>query len=977
MVAAPARAAPWSRRGDNRYLRGNMRPLTALSTVAALLAGVLGVAGAGSAAGPGHTVIPSAAPSSATPAFGSGKVNTIVQVGSTVVAGGTFSSVTPPGGSQRSVTGAAAFNASTGQLVDGFDPELNGDVEQVLVGPTAGTVYLAGSFTRVDGVAQSHVTLLDVATGEVVAGFRPAATNGRVNALTMARDRLVLGGTFTTAGGQAHRGLASLDPHTGALDPLMDVQVTGHHNDTGGGAQGAVGVRQLEATSAGDRIAVVGNFKQADGLARDQLVVLDVSPSDASVDSDWRTRRYEPYCYSWAFDSYMRGLAVSPDDSFFVVTTTGGGNPGTLCDAASRFEFDATGQDVQPTWVSNSGGDTLWGVDVTENAVYVGGHQRWMNNADGRDSNAQGSVPRPGLAALDPDSGVPLSWNPGRNPRGTAAFAIHATPTGVWVGSDTVWVGNRQYRRQRLAFFPLAGGEAPASETVPTLPADVHLGGGRVPGLDTVDFDGTNPGARTSVDARDVDWNSVRGAFLVGDTLFYARTDGYLYRRVFTADGTGLAERVDPYNDPAWSEVDTGSNNTYRGRVPSLYGQLSSLTGIFYDADRIYYTRTNDSQLYWRWFNADSGIVGSQQFTASGGRSWSDTGGMFLDGDRLYVVSRSTGTLSSLPFEAGPQGTPSPVDSSTDWRANATFIGPSGGGAPQNQPPTADFTVDCAYLVCSVNGSGSVDPEGPISSYAWDFGDDATGSGRTAEHEYPAAGTYTMTLEVTDAGGATDTTSRTVTVSEEPAPPVGDVGFRASASAAGNNANPSVVVPGGVQPGDLLILAGSYQSGGSLSDPAGWARADSASTQGLESTVWTRTATAADAGSRVTTPLGSRLKFALTLGAYTGTAPDALAAIASATDAGSGTHQAPIVDAPAGAWTVTVWTEKSSNTTSWSVPDGVTTREEAVGAGGGRIAALYADSGGPLPAGERGGQTATTDGSGRGIAWTLAIRPGA
>jgi PKD repeat protein len=953
---------------------GIMRPFTALSAVTALMGSVLTLAGPASAAGPGHTVLPSPVPAATSPGFGNGKVATIVQVGSTVVAGGTFSTVTPPGGAQRSVTGVAAFSASTGQLVSGFAPELNGDVEHVQAGPLPGTVYLAGSFTRVDGVAQSHVTLLEIATGEIVDGFRPAATNGRVNALTMARGRLVLGGNFTTAGGQAHRGLATLNATTGALDPLMDVQVTGHHNDRGSGAQGAVGVRQLEATSDGERIAVVGNFKQVDGLARDQLVVLDVSPTDASVDPDWRTRRYEPYCFYWAFDSYMRGVAVSPDDSYFVVTTTGGGNPGTLCDAAARFEFDASGQDIQPTWVANSGGDTLWGVDVTENAVYVGGHQRWMNNADGRDSNGQGSVPRPGLAALDPDSGVPLSWNPGRNPRGTAAFAIHATTAGVWVGSDTVWIGNRQWRRNRLAFFPLAGGSAPASESVPTLPADVHLGGGRVSGLATVEFDGSTPGARTSVDVRDIDWNTVRGAFVVGDTLFYARTDGYLYRRVFTADETGPAERIDPYNDPFWSDVDTGSNNTYRGRVPALYGQLSSLTGIFYDADRIYYTRTNDSQLYWRWFNADSGIVGSQQFTASGGRSWSDTGGLFLDGNQLYVVSRSTGRLSSLPFDGGPQGAPTLVDSSTDWRANAVFIGPSADAPPANEPPTAAFTVDCEHLACSLDASGSTDPEDALAGYAWDFGDGKQGTGRTTNHTYAAGGSYTVTLEVTDAAGATATTTRTVSVSDPP-PTSSDIAFRASASAAGNNVNPSVAIPGGVRAGDLLVLVGGYQSGGAVSDPAGWTRVDAATTQGLDSVVWTRTATASDAGSRVVTPLASRLKFSLTLGAYTGTAPDAVAAIASAADATTNAHRSPTVQAPAGAWVVSAWTEKSSSTTAWTAPAGMTAREQAVGAGGGRIAALCADSAGPVASGTQGGQVATTDGSGRGIAWTMALRP--
>ena len=53
-------------------------------------------------------------------------------------------------------------------------------------------------------------------------------------------------------------------------------------------------------------------------------------------------------------------------------------------------------------------------------------------------------------------------------------------------------------------------------------------------------------------------------------------------------------------------------------------------------------------------------------------------------------------------------------------------------------------------------------------SFAWDFGDGATGSGANAQHVYAAAGTYTVTLTVTDDAGATGTTVSTVTVTDPP-----------------------------------------------------------------------------------------------------------------------------------------------------------------------------------------------------------------
>ena len=40
---------------------------------------------------------------------------------------------------------------------------------------------------------------------------------------------------------------------------------------------------------------------------------------------------------------------------------------------------------------------------------------------------------------------MPLAWNPGRNPRGAGAYALLATPQGLYVGSDTNYIGNYQY----------------------------------------------------------------------------------------------------------------------------------------------------------------------------------------------------------------------------------------------------------------------------------------------------------------------------------------------------------------------------------------------------------------------------------------------------------------------------------------------------------------------------------------------------
>ena len=130
----------------------------------------------------------------------------------------------------------------------------------------------------------------------------------------------------------------------------------------------------------------------------------------------------------------MRDVDFSPDGSYFVIAATGGPNVGTLCDTAARWNTSDTGTALQPAWVDVTGGDTLSAVAITGAAVYIGGHQRWMNNYYGiGQRRARRRVDRPGIAALDPSNGVPFSWNPGKD-RGAGVFALMGTNDGPMDG---------------------------------------------------------------------------------------------------------------------------------------------------------------------------------------------------------------------------------------------------------------------------------------------------------------------------------------------------------------------------------------------------------------------------------------------------------------------------------------------------------------------------------------------------------------
>lgn len=108
--------------------------------------------------------------------------------------------------------------------------------------------------------------------------------------------------------------------------------------------------------------------------------------------------------------------------------------------------------------------------------------------------------------------------------------------------------------------------------------------------------------------------------------------------------------------------------------------------------------------------------------------------------------------------------------------------------APQDtQAPTAVLTAPEAAFqgdALSFSAAGSSDDRG-IVSYAWDFGDGKTTSGKSVTHAYTAGGTYTVTLTLRDAAenetsktqavtvtAAADNTPVTVTVLDEAGTPL-------------------------------------------------------------------------------------------------------------------------------------------------------------------------------------------------------------
>lgn len=1070
-----------------------------LPLLLALALSVVGLLPPAQADSPGGRLVSEVA-ASGTPHVLDGQVNAVAKVGDTVILAGTFSQARNDSGDTSTLTrnGLLAFSASTGKISTTFTPNPNAGVTSVIPAGDGSTVYVAGTFTSIGGVNRQRIARVRVSDGAVVTAFDAGSVTGAVKDLNLAGGRLWAAGAFTHIKGRGQKALATLDPTTGSPTPFMSLPVDGNHN------AGATQVLDLDITPDGSRLVAIGNFDTLAGVQNHQLLSLDLTGATAAP-GPFRTDFYLTAC-SRSFYTYMRDVDFSPDGSYFVVGTTGAyGGPDVACDTVARFETASTGR-VAPSWIDSSGGDTTWGVEVTDDAVYVGGHQRWWNNPFAGDRAGQGAVSREGIAALDPTNGLPYSWNPGRA-KGIGVFDFLLAEEGLYVASDTDRIGDLQYKG-RIARLPRAGLVLPALHT-PTLPADVYSAGPvdaaataanarvlyrvnarglRMPARDAAvatarqevldtdlrtassytqrqwDFkvpegtkvdvrlryasavagSGSTDGApvvnalsagaapvstvrhvpvrsdgnvdvavanalhgqkvrslsvlRTaapaaaapvgslssrrfsdgSVGASTVapdggqDWDDVRGAFMVDGDLYVATSDGSFDKRTF--DGTTYGP-VTP--------VDTADRLV---ALTDWHNDIRSATGMFFDNGRIYFTRADTDQLFYRYFTPQSGIVGARRLVASTGVAGFDARtvrGMFVTPTSLYWAT-SDGTLrksawaqgaqSGFPVAGTAQAVSGPSVDGASWGARAMFVhqGPTGA---EEVAPTASFTQTCTTLTCSFDATGSTSPGASVASYSWTMGDGSTATGATPTHTYDGPGTRTVTLTVTSSNGRTGTTSRQVTVAEAPAATVSFVDAnRASANATTHR----VTVPSGVQAGDTILLYLTLNnSNATPAAPAGWTLLDSVNGAGVIGRSWTRTATAADAGSTVTITTSAFAKSDLAVQAYrgSGAAGVTVTAHAASLDSVSGTtHTAPTVTAGEGDWVVTQWISKSSVATSWTVPAGTVRRGGLNGAGGGRLTSLGVDTGAGVGAGTRGGTAATSSASvSRTVMFTTAV----
>jgi PKD repeat protein len=77
-------------------------------------------------------------------------------------------------------------------------------------------------------------------------------------------------------------------------------------------------------------------------------------------------------------------------------------------------------------------------------------------------------------------------------------------------------------------------------------------------------------------------------------------------------------------------------------------------------------------------------------------------------------------------------------------------------------------------VAVSFSGAASSDLQGETLSYAWNFGDNSTGTGATPTHTYATSGTYTVSLTVTNTSNLSNTATSKATIAAQP--PIANAG---------------------------------------------------------------------------------------------------------------------------------------------------------------------------------------------------------
>jgi hypothetical protein len=358
-----------------------------------------------------------------------GRVSAVAFSGTTAYLGGSFTSVTERSGTARARAGLAAIDTTTCDLLP-WTARADGAVNALAV--AAGSVYLGGTFTHVNGSARSYLAAVSAADG-TLRSFNPGV-DSPIRALAATSSTVFAGGDLTRVGTAARNGLAAFDASSGAL--------------VGGWAPSVNrAVNALAVSADGSSLYLGGTFTRVnDDTSRQRLAAVSTS---TGAPTSFRPSVPDPVL---AVDADARGVYV------------GTGGPG-----GHLLLLNLDGSAKWPTFQTDGG---VQAVAVSGDSVYAGGHFGSYcvgNTGGGSPFVCTTPLKRSKLMEVSLSAGTVTSWAPELNSaHGVLAADVDASGA-LWAGGDFTQVDG-DGSQAHLAVFPASGTTPPPTQTAPSAP---------------------------------------------------------------------------------------------------------------------------------------------------------------------------------------------------------------------------------------------------------------------------------------------------------------------------------------------------------------------------------------------------------------------------------------------------------------------------------------------------------------------------
>lgn len=344
-----------------------------------------------------------------------------VQSDGKILVGGQFTSISPNGGMATTRNRIARLN-SNGTVDTAFNPNANNTVLSIVIQPD-GKILAGGNFTGFSPNGGAAVTRNNIARinldGTLDTVFNPNSS-GQVDSMAVQSDgKILVGGIFTTVGGQTRNRIARLE-RNGLLDRTLDLNtvgssvfaiaiqpdgkiiISGDFTNILGTARNNIARLNADGTldtafnpnvntsvyaiavQADGKIVVGGVFTNINGQTRNSIARLN---PDGTLDT-----AFNPNANNGVY-----AIAIQSDGKIVV-----GGNFSTIGEQTRSHiaRLDAV-SGLADSWNPSSGSEIYTIVIQSDGKILVGGYFTII-----------GGQPRSRIARLDATTGLADSWNP-------------------------------------------------------------------------------------------------------------------------------------------------------------------------------------------------------------------------------------------------------------------------------------------------------------------------------------------------------------------------------------------------------------------------------------------------------------------------------------------------------------------------------------------------------------------------------------